>query len=527
MPQPSLIIEHARIWTGDAARPWATSLCAQGGRITAIDPSTGSEVGAEAGEVIDARGCVVTPGLIDAHMHLLLGGESLRELDLSRVTGRDEFQSAIEARHRELPPGAWLIARGWQSENFTHRELPDASWLAAAGDRPVVCHRMDLHAALVNDAVLRLCGGQHDLSRDPPGGRIVRDADTGRPTGLMVEAAAWTLVNPLIPSLSIAQRQAALRAAMRHAQSLGLTTVGSMEYQRQIEEVFLPLRGELKLRCRITLLDRDWPLDFSYGTSFANDDRLAVIGYKAFADGTLGSRTARMLEDYDDDPGNRGVLVELAERGVLGEWAAGVASTGLSPSIHAIGDEAARIALDAIDGLDQAVRPRLEHVQQLAASDIARFGGGRIASMQPLHKADDGRYVERRVGQGRLQGTFAFRSLLDAGATLAFGSDSPVVSCDPIAGMRAAITGMTLDGKVLLPSQNLTVEQALTAYARGAAFALHLDDAGVIRPGALADLVMFDRDPFAADWAAAPPRVILTIVGGDVVYDERCTAIRV
>jgi predicted amidohydrolase YtcJ len=516
MSQGSLAIENARIWTGDSDRPWATTLRSEGGRITAIDGERDKST-----EVIDARGCVVVPGLIDAHMHLLMGGESLADLDLSCVTSRAEFERAIAARSRALPPEAWLVARGWQSENFTTRQLPDKSWLTAAGDRPVVCHRMDLHAALVNDAVLALCRRHHDLGSDPPGGRIVRDARTGEPTGLMVEAAAWTMVNPLIPGPTIDQRQNALRLAMRHANSFGLTTVGSMEYRRQVEEVFMPLRDGLTVRCCVTLLDRDWPMDFTFGTTFPSHDRLAVIGYKAFADGTLGSRTARMLQAYSDDAGNRGLLVELAERGVLREWAEAVASRGLSPSIHAIGDEAARLALDAIEHLDPAVRPRLEHVQQLAASDIARFRGGRIASMQPLHKADDGRYVERRVGRERLNGTFAFRSLLDAGATLAFGSDWPVVSCDPVAGMRAAITGVTRDGAILLPEQNLTVEQALAAYTRGAAYGLRLDHAGVLRPGALGDMVIFDRDPFEAEWVADPPRVVTTIVGGIVMYDGR------
>jgi len=291
-----------------------------------------------------------------------------------------------------------------------------------------------------------------------------------------------------------------------------------MEYTRDVVDVFQPLRDELTLRCRITLLDRAWPMDFGGARMLpADDPLLAIIGYKAFIDGTLGSRTARMLADYADDPGNRGMLVELAADGHLRDWAHAVAEAGLSPSMHAIGDEAVRMALDAIEGIDPAVRPRIEHAQQIDRADIPRFAGV-IASMQPLHRADDGRYAASRLGTHRLAGSFAFRSLLDAGAILAFGSDWPVVTCDPIAGIRAAVTGLTLDGEPFQVHENLTVEEAIHAYTKGAAHALQLDDAGELLPGKLGDAVIFDRDPFTADWANNPPRITTTIVGGEVVY---------
>jgi predicted amidohydrolase YtcJ len=231
-----------------------------------------------------------------------------------------------------------------------------------------------------------------------------------------------------------------------------------------------------------------------------------------------------MLEDYSDDPGNRGMLVELALSGQLNDWICHVARDNLSPSMHAIGDEAARVALDAIDSIPQSqreyVRPRIEQAQQIAPEDIARFRG-RIASMQPLHKADDCRYVKRRLGAKRMAGTFAFRALKNAGAVLAFGSDWPVVSCDPMLGIRAAVTGLTFDGEVAGADQNLTIEEALRAYTVDAAFALGMDDAGVLRPGALGDLVVFDRDPFQSNWISTPPRIELTVVNGQVVYDGR------
>lgn len=506
---PTLSIGNARIWTGDPARPRAHSITIRNGRVADLDLAAGGEV------AIDAGGRTITPGLIDAHLHLLTGGESLDELDLSSVTSREQFEAAIARRHALLPAGQWLIARGWSNENWPSRRLPAKSWLAPAGHRPVVCYRMDMHVAVVNDAVLERC----PLAADPPGGRIDRDPETGDPTGVMVEAALWKGVNPLVPKADAATRRTRLLDAQRHAHGLGLTAVGTMEYARDVDLVYAPLRDRLSLRCRVTLLDRAWPLDFTFGERFAGDDRLAVIGYKAFIDGTLGSRTARMLDDYADDPGNRGLFLELAADGHLKSWVHAVAQRGFSPSLHAIGDEAARAALDAIDGIDASCRPRIEHAQQVDPHDLPRFAGV-IVSMQPLHKADDGRYLRERLGERRLAGSFAFRTLRRCGGRLAFGSDWPVVSCDPLAGIRAAVTGLTLDGEVFGARENLTVEEALEAYTAGAAYALGLDEAGCLRPGALGDLVVFDRDPFSADWAAERPRIVMTVVGGVVVYDD-------
>jgi predicted amidohydrolase YtcJ len=508
----SLHLQNARIWTGDPNRPWASSLTIRRGRIASLDDEAGADV------VIDAGGRTAVPGLVDAHVHLIEGAEGLGELDLSGVRSRREFEAAIASRHEELPPGRWLIARGWSNEKWPGRELPDKSWLAAAGGaggRPVVCHRMDLHAVVVNEPVLALC----DTSVDPATGRIEREPLTGEPTGLMVETAAWTLVNPVVPGLGTAERRDALLAAQRHLHGLGVTAVGTMEYARTVQEVFAPIREQLTLRCRLILLDRGWPMDFSFGRAFAGDERMAVIGYKTFADGTLGSRTARMLADYADEPGFRGELLELAADGHLGEWARAVAAAGFTPVMHAIGDEAVRRVLDVIEALEAGgPRPRIEHAQQIDEADFPRFRGV-LVSMQPYHKADDCRYVERRVGPERLAGAFAFRRLLDAGAALAFGSDWPVVSADPLLGVRTAVTGLTLDGEVFAADQNLTVAEALRAYTAEAAAAVGLADGGVLKPGGLGDVVLFDRDPFQANWVDAPPKVSMTVVGGRVAYD--------
>ncbi len=476
-----------------------------GGRIARIEASGDAD--------LDWRDRVALPGFIDSHLHLSLGSEMLAQLDLSGARSRKEFEDAIAKRHRELPQDRWLLAHGWSNENWPDRMMPNRSWLAAAGTRPVVCYRMDHHACVVNDAVL----GTLDLRHDPPGGRIDRDAG-GAPTGLLVEAAAWMLVNPIIPEPTIGEKRNAVRAGAALLHRQGVTSVGTMEYRRDVVDVIEPLRGPRGLRCMVTLLDRDWPLDVSLAQGIASDEWLRIIGFKAFIDGTLGSRTARMLDSYADDPGNRGLLVELADRGLLHAWARVVVEANLSPSMHAIGDEAARLALDAADSLPPTAPVRIEHAQTIHPDDLPRFRG-RIASMQPLHKADDGRYAEARLGPGRMDRFFPFRSLLEAGALLAFGSDWPIVKPNVMAGIRTAVTGLTLDDHLVCPRQNLTPAEAIRAFTSDAARALGRDDLGRMVRGHPADLVFVDIDPLSADWVGGPPAVVGTMVGGDVVFE--------
>lgn len=502
-----LFIDGDSIWTGDPAAPRTGAVEVRRGRVAAIGGRRPSGVPA----VRCPAGACLVPGLIDAHLHLVLGGEQLAQLDLSGATSRAAFEAAVAQRSAALPEGRWLLAHGWCEDRWGG-ELPDSSWLAAAGDRPVVAYRMDIHAALVNERVLALV----PTADDPPGGRIVRDA-AGRPTGLMAEAAAWDLVNPVVPSPGVAERRQGLLSAQHHLHQYGLTSVGAMEYAAIVRDVIEPLRDDLTLRVMITMLDRRWPLDLSWATGFRNDDRLAVIGCKAFLDGTLGSRTAAMLSPYADDPGNSGLFVELAASGDLDAWAAAVAAAGLSPAMHAIGDAASRLAIDVIASLPPGTHARLEHGQHLHADDVARTAG-MFVSMQPLHMVDDAPSMRGRLGAERLPGAFAIRQLAAADAVLAFGSDWPVVTACPIEGMRAAVTRLDRDGAPFQPASAISPEAALVAYTRGAAEALRLPDAGVIRPGAHGDFTLLDRDPLTADWIAAPPRAIATIVAGEVVW---------
>jgi predicted amidohydrolase YtcJ len=498
---------RARLLDLSAERsPQDATIAVSSGRIRAVTPASGP-----CDLDLRERG-VLLPALIDSHLHLSLGARMLSQLDLSEARSRRAFEHAIAQRHASLPHGQWLVAHGWAEENWGGA-MPDRTWLASAGSRPAVCYRMDHHACVVNDAVLAMV----DTRTNPPGGHFVRNA-TGAPSGLLVEAAAWTLVNPIVPQPTPQEKQAALRLAAEHLHRHGVTTVGSMEYVNDVVTAIAPLRDELRLRCLVTLLDRDWPLDTLLAARVEADDQLAVIGFKAFADGTLGSHTARMLEDYADDPGNRGTLIELAQRGLLKAWAKLVASAGLSPSIHAIGDEAVRLALEAAESLPLDAHVRIEHAQTIHPDDVPRFRG-RIASMQPLHKADDGRYARRRLGRARMERFFPWRALVEAGAQLAFGSDWPIVSPDPIAGIQAAVTGRTFEGATVCPDQNLTPAEAIAAYTTGAARCLRRPGLSTFNPGAAADFVVLDIDPLDTDWSTQTPSVAMTIAGGQIVYD--------
>ncbi|MBL9141321.1 MAG: amidohydrolase [Phycisphaerae bacterium] len=512
-------LEGARFWTADPAQPWARSIDIHDGHIAAVDAPARTDT-----PVITLPNLVVTPGLIDAHLHLTLGADTLSQLDLSGVRSRAEFEAEVARACAELPPGAWLRAHGWDERSWGG-ERPTLDWLRAAGDRPAVAYRMDQHVCLVNHVVLTLMGATADAAtscRCPAGGEIVRHA-SGAPTGLMLEQAAWQLVNPLVPKPDIHVARAALVQACAHANRHGLTTVGSMEYAVDLHHVHDWLRAnqreQLTLRVRATLLDRDWPVDLEFGSKFAGDALIAIVGYKSFVDGTLGSRTARMLQPYRDDPQNSGMLVEFAAHSTerLQEWMRTVVKHGFSPSVHAIGDAALRVALDCAATTDPARLTRFEHVQTVHTDDVARMSG-RIASMQPLHKCGDARVAPARLGQERMHRFFRFRDLANAGARLAFGSDWPIVSLDPRLGIRAAVTGLDDAGEPCGTDQNLTAHEALHAYTAGAADALRDPMIGRLAPGAHADLAAWADDPFEHDWVRSLPTLAGTVLGGRVVW---------
>ncbi|MFZ4751612.1 MAG: amidohydrolase, partial [Phycisphaerales bacterium] len=353
------------------------------------------------------------------------------------------------------------------------------------------------------------------------GGEIERDR------GIFREQAAWKRVIPAIPAPSLAAKRANLAKATAYLHSLGIGGVGSMEYLCDLRDVFVPAREALSLRVHATVLDRDWPLAHPPQLPRESSAFFRIIGMKSFADGTLGSRTAWMLEPYADKPETCGLAMEHTLRGELAAWMRAVQDIAvdgrrLSPSVHAIGDRAARELLDAMDACADAPAPRFEHAQTLHPRDIPRLAG-RFASMQPLHKADDARQALARLGHGRIARFFAFRALLAHGARLAFGSDWPIVSPDPLLGIKAAVTGLDLDGHPFATEHSIPVHDSLVAYTRTAAEMLGLPS-GTLAPGRAADLVVLDRSPFEVDWTRESPRVLRTIVAGRTVFDSEVGA---
>jgi predicted amidohydrolase YtcJ len=534
---PPLVIAGARPWTGIVGGPASgepLDVHVVDGRIAAIEPADRGDGrgGAASGDRrrIDAAGMWLGPGFVDAHVHLVMAGLGLRELDLSAADSREAFERRIAAGAASLDaagagPDAWLVARGWDESRWGG-ERPTAAWLRAAGERPAAAWRMDIHAAVVNPAGL----AKLDLREPVPGGTIIRDA-AGEPSGLLLEAAAWTRLIPALPPPTPEAERAAVVAAEAHAHSRGLVAVGSMEYLDVIERALVPGAADRTLAIRLLALDRDLPLAVDRMRAVPASATLRLFAAKAFVDGTLGSRTARMLAPYADiAPGEaepRGLLVERAADGTLSEWARAAVAGGLGVAIHAIGDEAVRLALDAMDAADATTgrptasgRPpvmRIEHAQHVDAVDLPRVTG-RFASVQPGHRIGDRAVMDARLGAARAAASFPLRELAAAGATLAFGSDWPVIDCDPMDAIAAAVVGMTREGP-RADGHEIDVAAAIHAHTVDAWRSIDEPQRGRLEAGAAADLVLLDRDPAATDWTRERPRVALTMAGGRVVFE--------
>ncbi|MEC9373856.1 MAG: amidohydrolase family protein, partial [Planctomycetota bacterium] len=364
-----------------------------------------------------------------------------------------------------------------------------------------------------------------------------RDA-AGKPDGGVFGEAQGMIYSVIREDQSIARRRELLRSAMAHANGLGVTQIGALETQLGLHDLLIPMAREDLLTLRIdatissaaTRVDQWRPTLLWAAANREPGPGLRIIGFKGYMDGSLGSRNAWQTEPYLDDPGNpenTGNPRTMAVTGALPELIALGASMGLQPAVHAIGDQANHLLLDWYGDLPEAqrraLRPRIEHAQHLLPEDVSRFGAlGVIPSMQPWHKADDGRYAEQRLGPERVKTSYAFRGLLDSGAALAFGSDWPVVTVNPFLGMHAAVNATTLDGAVFVPEQSISIEEALHAYTRAAAFCLHSEaQTGAIREGFEASFVILDRDLLAIDPSEiGEVRPVLTCVRGEVVFES-------
>jgi predicted amidohydrolase YtcJ len=540
-----LILLHGKVWTGEPA-PGSTAtriveaVAIANGRILAV--GSDEEIVAYKGPntaVIDLKGRLAVPGLTDSHAHFIQGGFQLLSVDLKDARSEEEFVRRVGEKARTLPPGRWMQGGDWDEEAWPSEKLP-THWLidAVTPRTPVFISRYDGHAVLANSLALQLAGVTKETP-DPSGGVIVRDPKSGEPTGVLKDEAQ-DLVAKVIPHPSEGEMEEALRAALKEAARVGLTsihdiTVGPEAWNGNFTgEIELLRRAELEgwLTCRIYAITpiSNWKNLEAAGISHdMGSDFLEMGAVKAFADGSLGSRTAWMFKPYDDDPSNSGLPMPImAPPAKLEGIARQADKAGIQICTHAIGDRAVSTLLDIYERIGgehpAAHRFRIEHAQHVRPQDFARFGKlGIVASMQPYHAIDDGRWAGRRIGHERARSSYAWRSMLNAGARLAFGSDWPVAPLDPFSGIYAAVTRATLDGKNpggWFPEQRLTVEEALRAYTSGAAYAAFQEkEKGTISPGKLADVVVLSDDLFRI-----PPerikdvRVEVTIVGGRAVY---------
>lgn len=524
----SLVITNARIWTGNPNRPWADAIALAGDRIAAV--GSGAQVAKLAGNArqIDAQGQMVVPGFIDSHVHFIDGGFALSSVQLRDARTPQEFIKRIGEFAATIPPGAWITGGNWD-HTLWGGELPTRQWIdSVTPDNPVWINRLDGHMSLANSAALRAAGVNRS-TRDVPGGEIVRDAD-GEPTGVLKDNAT-SLVSAAQPAPPRELEDRALDTAMTYVAMQGVTSVHNMGSWNDVA-IFKRARDAGKLRTRIyaAVPLNSWErLRDTVAVNGNGDEWLRIGGLKGFVDGSLGSHTATMFQGFTDAPADKGLLVNTEED--LYNWTSGADNAGLHVIVHAIGDRAIATQLTIYDRVTRENGPRdrrfrIEHAQHLAEGQAMEFARlGVIASMQPYHAIDDGRWAEAVIGKDRASRTYAFRSLLDAGARLAFGSDWFVAPPSPLQGIYAAVTRRTLDDANpggWVPQQKITAEEALRAYTTGAAYASFEErDKGTLETGKLADLVMLDGDltTIAAD-SIRNVRVMLTVVGGRVVYER-------
>lgn len=513
---------NAKVWTGQGV-PALSAIGIAGGRIAALGSAAVKAHMIKATRVVDLGGAFVMPGFIDCHTHFLIGSDLLTQPNLREAKSPQAFAQIVGEAARGLKPGQWVQGGSWDAELWGG-ELPDRAWMdPVTPDTPVAVQRLDLHMLALNSAALKAAGIDRNTA-DVPGGVIVRDKD-GNPTGILKDAA-MDLAKRAIPAPTDADREASVRKGIAHALSKGVTQVHTTELDWMTHDALRRLRakGETDMRFYSFLPLQDWAkVKALVEAEGRGDDWLRWGGLKLQYDGSLGSRTAMFYQPYDDAPSNSGMPIH--KRADVQQWTDAADAAGLQITIHAIGDRANDEALDifaaaAAKNGARDRRFRIEHAQHLSPAAIPRFAKQQvIASMQPYHAIDDGRWAIQRVGAERLKGTYAFKSLLDAGAKVAFGSDWPVAPLDPLTGVAAAVLRQTIDGANpggWLPEQKLTMAQALHAYTATNAFAGFQDDRlGRIAPGMLADFVVMDADLFAIDPAkVGATKILKTIVNG-------------
>jgi len=532
-PAANLIIQNARVWTVDPSQPEAQAVAILGDRIVAVGSNQQVEVwrGAHT-SVVDADGRRLLPGFNDAHVHFVDGGSQLDNVELNDATSAQEFARRIRERAVKTATGSWLLGGDWDETKWSPAELPTKELIdAATPNTPVAVNRYDGHMVLANSLALKLAGITAQTP-DPDGGVIVHDKN-GNPTGALKDAAQDMLFKA-IPPLTHDQRRHAIERALSHAASLGVTSVQNMNPDYADIAVYNELLNEGKLTTRIyaapLITQVDDQVRIGIRRAFGGP-YLRIGAVKAYADGSLGSATAYFFEPFSDQPGNRGILSdEMHPISLMRDRMMRADAAGLQICTHAIGDAGISAILDIYAEIekqhgDRDRRWRIEHAQHMAAKDFDRFARLHvIASVQPYHAIDDGRWAERRIGHDRATRTYAFRTFLDHRVRLALGTDWNVAPLNPMLTLYAATTRATLDGKNpngWFPEQKLTIKEAIEAYTVGSAYAeFQENDKGSITPGKLADMVLLSGDILNIDPVKIRDvKVLKTWVGGKLTYD--------
>ncbi|MEK9212756.1 amidohydrolase [Sphingomonas sp. 2378] len=514
---------NGRIWTGAGPGLFTDALGIKGDRIGAIGHAAVRSAAARSTRIVDLKGAFVTPGFIDAHVHFVKASVMLTQPSLRTADSPEDFVRRIGEAARKLPKGEWLQGGNWDQDRWGGR-MPHRSWIdPVTADTPVAVIRYDLHMMLLNSVALKLAGIDRNTP-DMPGGVIERDAK-GEPTGIIKDAAKQLAIRA-IGAPSDARIDAAVRQGIALALSKGVTGVHSTEIDWVSQAAFQRLNAAgspgIRFRSYVPLADwaRQAKLIADHGSG---DDGMRLAGCKVVFDGSLGSRTALFYDPYIDDPSTHGITV--TDPADLERWMMAADKAGLQIAVHAIGDKANDTVLDIMASVAAANgerdrRFRIEHAQHLTPAAIPRFARqGVIASIQPYHAVDDGRWAARRIEPDRLKTSFAFHSLIASGAHVCMGSDWPVAPIDPLSGLKAAVLRETIDGENpggWYPEQRIGLAQALSGYTRGGAYAAFAERRlGVLAPGFLADFTVFDTDLFAIDpERMTDAKVLRTVVSG-------------
>lgn len=524
-----LIISNAEIWTGNENQPYANSMALKDGKIMAIGSDEDvRQFNSIETKSIDLNGQFITPGFIDSHVHLMTGGRSLLNVDLKDANSPEEFGRRIKEFAKTLKPREWVLEGNWD-HTLWGGQLPHKDWIdEGTKDNPVLVMRLDWHMALANSAALKYAGIDVNTP-DVEGGVIEKDKD-GNLTGILKDNA-MNLVLDEMPLMTIEQKNKSFHAAMYYFLSNGVTSVHDVDGLNKDFESYSTAKryratNNLKVRVYAATPLNEW--EKLAAMENENDDWLRTGCLKGFVDGSLGSHTAAFHDDYSDKEGDKGFFINTEED--LYNWISGADKANLHIMVHAIGDKANRELLNVYEKVIAENGPkdrrfRIEHAQHLTPQDISRFAElGVIASMQPYHAIDDGRWAEDYIGSERIRTTYAFNSQAESNAVLAFGSDWAVAPASPIQGIYAAVTRRTLDGQNpngWVPEQKITVEQALIAYTKNGAYASFEEDIkGTLEPGKLADFVIMNENITKVDALKIKDvKILQTYVGGQKVYD--------